>query len=161
MVSDALLDTERTRWDLKNIPRALRTQSSDTLPSRMNYTLTQQVTNLADLLTVGEHPHILGETMDDLKNLCSGQFRLVLGESAQPLENRLDIFLSKQLLDKFLYVTLCQVIYNTTMNRLTRFSLPNLLGRQREHGEKLHQYLDKDFGHSDSGGDFRIDVEAI
>ena len=54
--------------------------------------------------------------MDNLKYLRSGQFRLVLGESAQPLENRLDILLSEQLLDNFLCTTLCQVVYNTTMN---------------------------------------------
>jgi len=42
---------------------------------------TQRVTNLVDLLTVGDYPHILDKTMDNLKGLCSGQFRLVLGES--------------------------------------------------------------------------------
>jgi hypothetical protein len=49
----------------------------------MNDTLlyTQQVTSLVDLLTVGDHPHILEKTMDNLKGLCNGQFRLVLGES--------------------------------------------------------------------------------
>ena len=36
---------------------------------------------MVDLLTVGDHPHILDKTIDDLKGLCSGQFRLVLGES--------------------------------------------------------------------------------
>jgi hypothetical protein len=60
------------------------------------------LTGLVDLLTVGDHPHILDETMDNLKDLCGGQFRLVLGESAQPFENWLDILLSEQLLDKFL-----------------------------------------------------------
>ena len=57
---------------------------------------------MADLLTVGDHPHILDKAMDNLKGLCSGQFRLVLGESVKPLENRLGILLSEQLLDKFL-----------------------------------------------------------
>jgi hypothetical protein len=42
---------------------------------------TQRVTSLVDMLTVGDHPHILDKTMDNLKDLCSGQFRLVLGES--------------------------------------------------------------------------------
>jgi hypothetical protein len=42
---------------------------------------TQRVTSLLDLLTVGDHPHILDKTMDNLEDLCSGQFRLVLGES--------------------------------------------------------------------------------
>ena len=42
---------------------------------------TQRVTNLVDLRTVGDHPHILDKTMDNLKDLCSGQLRLVLSES--------------------------------------------------------------------------------
>ena len=63
---------------------------------------TQRVTILVDLLTVGDHPHIPDKTMDNLEDLCSGQFRLVLGESVQPLENRLNILLSsEQILDKF------------------------------------------------------------
>jgi hypothetical protein len=73
----------------------------------------QRVTGLVDLLTVGDCLHILDETMDDLKDLCSGQFGLVLGESVQPLENGLDILLSsEQLLDKLLCATLCQVVYS-------------------------------------------------
>jgi hypothetical protein len=47
----------------------------------MNDTLHPASDNLVDLLTVGDHPHILDKTMDNLKDLCSGQFRLVLGES--------------------------------------------------------------------------------
>ena len=73
--------------------------------------------SLVELLTVGDHPHIPDKTMYNLKGLCSGQFRLVLGESVKPLENRLGILLSEQLLDKFLCVPLCQVTYNTTVNR--------------------------------------------
>jgi hypothetical protein len=81
MVSDVRLDAEMIRWDLKNIPREFRTQSSDALPSRMNDTLYPASNKLVDLLTVGDHVHILDKTMDNLKDLCSGQFRLVLGES--------------------------------------------------------------------------------
>ena len=54
--------------------------------------------------------------MDHLKDLYSCQFRLVLGESVKPLENSLNILLSEQLIDKFLCVALCQVIYSTTVN---------------------------------------------
>jgi hypothetical protein len=39
MVSDAQLDADKIRWDLKNIPRAFWTQSSDAFPSSMNDTL--------------------------------------------------------------------------------------------------------------------------
>ena len=54
---------------------------------------TQRVTSLIDLLTVGDDIQILNETIDDVKDLCCSQFRLVLGEPVQPLENRLDILL--------------------------------------------------------------------
>jgi hypothetical protein len=49
------------------------------LEQRILYTL--RVASLADLLTVGNHPDILDKAMDNLKDLCSGQLRLVLGES--------------------------------------------------------------------------------
>ena len=44
---------------------------------------------------------------------------------------------------------------------LTWVSLPNLLRGQPERGEKFHQYLDKEFSHSDCGSDHRVDIEAI
>jgi hypothetical protein len=77
---------------------------------------TQRVTSQIDLLTVGDDIQILNKTIDDLKGLCSSQFRLVLGEPIQPLENRLNILLTKQLLDKILCDISCQVVYNTTEN---------------------------------------------
>ena len=39
MVSDPQVDADKNRWDLKNIPRAFRTQSNDAFPSGMNDTL--------------------------------------------------------------------------------------------------------------------------
>ena len=81
MVSDAQLDAGMIHWDLQNIPRAFRTQSSNALPSIMNKLYTQRATSLVDILTVGDQPHILDKSMHDLKGLCSGQLRLVLGES--------------------------------------------------------------------------------
>src|SRR5216684_6521584 len=77
---------------------------------------TQRVTSLVDLLTVGDDTQILNKTIDDLKRLCSSQFRLLLGEPIQPLENSLNILLSKQLLDKILCDTSCHVICNMTEN---------------------------------------------
>src|SRR5229473_8131553 len=77
---------------------------------------TQRVTSLIDLLTIGNVTQILNKTIDDLKRLCSGQFCLLLGEPIQPLENRLNILLCKQLLDKILCDTSHQVIHNTTEN---------------------------------------------
>ena len=72
MVSDAQSNVEMIRRDLKNVPRAFRTRTRDALPSsRMNGTLllyTQRATNLVDLFTVGNYPHILVETMDNLND---------------------------------------------------------------------------------------------
>jgi len=83
MVSNAQLVAEMIRWDPMDIPRAFRTQSSDALPSRVNDMIlyTQRVTDRVNLLTASDHPHILDKTMDNLKGLCGGQFRLFLGES--------------------------------------------------------------------------------
>ena len=53
------------------------------------------------------------------------------------------------------------IIYYNREYGLTWLSLLNLLGRQCEREEKLHQYLHKEFSHSDCGSDLRIDVEAM
>jgi hypothetical protein len=117
MVSDSQLDVGMFRRDLKNIPRAFRRQPSDVLPSIMNNILHPASVKPGNLLTVGDYLHILDKAMDNFKDLRGGQFGLVLGESVQPLENRLDILLSSaQPLDKFLCVTLCQVVYNMSVN---------------------------------------------
>jgi hypothetical protein len=59
-------------------------------------------------LTVYDHPHILEETVDDLKRLRCRRPSLVLGQSVEPLENRIDIILSEKLLYKFLCIALSQ-----------------------------------------------------
>src|SRR6267154_1363049 len=46
-------------------------------------------------------------------------------------------------------------------NRLTKFSLLCLFGRQRECGEQLHQYLDNHLIHGFCGRDLGVDLEAI
>jgi hypothetical protein len=51
------------------------------------------------LLTLHYRFHILDKAMDDLEGLYSRYPSLVLGESVQPLEDRLNILLSKELLD--------------------------------------------------------------
>jgi hypothetical protein len=61
-------------------------------------------------LTVYEHPHILEETIDDLKRLRCHRPSLVLGQSVQPLKNSIDTILSEKLLYKFLCVALSQAI---------------------------------------------------
>ena len=61
---------------------------------------TQQATRLVYLLTFHYHSHILNKTVDDLEGLRCGYPSLVLGESIQPLEYRLDALLSKELLNQ-------------------------------------------------------------
>jgi hypothetical protein len=51
------------------------------------------------LLTIYDHPHILNETIDDLKRLRRRRKSLVLGESVKPLKDSIDFIISK----KFLY----------------------------------------------------------
>ena len=48
-----------------------------------------------------------------------------------------------------------------TEDRLTWFSLLDMLCHQREGGEQLHKYLDNHLSQSDRMRDFGIDVEAI
>jgi len=63
------------------------------------------------LPTVHELPHILGESIYDPKGLSCGHPSLVLRESVQPLQDRLDVLLSEKLLYQFNYVVLIQVTY--------------------------------------------------
>ena len=42
---------------------------------------TQRVISLVDSLTVGDHLRVLDKAMNNLENLCGGQFGLVVGES--------------------------------------------------------------------------------
>ena len=61
-------------------------------------------------LTVYDHPHVLEEAVDDLKRLRCRYPSFVLGQSVQPLKNRIDTILSEKLLYKFLCVALSQAI---------------------------------------------------
>ena len=63
---------------------------------------TQGVTSLVDLLIVGDHPHILDKTMDNLKGCAAVNFVSSWVSQFSLLDNCLDVFLSEQLLDKFL-----------------------------------------------------------
>jgi hypothetical protein len=81
----------------------------------------QRFTSQMYLLAVYDHPHILDETVHDLKCLCCRRPSLVLGESVQPLENRIDLILSKKLLHKFLCSSLSRVMNTSVMtNSLDR-----------------------------------------
>ena len=63
---------------------------------------TQGVTSPVYLLTVHYYPHILDKVVDNLEGLRCGYPSFSLSESIYPLENRLNVLLSKKLLDKFL-----------------------------------------------------------
>jgi hypothetical protein len=56
------------------------------------------------LLTVHCHPHIPEETVDDLESLSCSSPSLVLRESVESLQDRLDVILS--ILEEFDYVVL-------------------------------------------------------
>jgi hypothetical protein len=53
------------------------------------------------------------------------------------------------------------VINSITNDRLTKFSLFCLFGRQRECREQFHEYLDNHLIHGFCGRDLGIDLEAI
>jgi hypothetical protein len=59
---------------------------------------------LENLFTVHYHFYILYEAIDDLECLRCGYPSLLLGESVQPLDYRLNVLLSKKLLNKFFYI---------------------------------------------------------
>jgi hypothetical protein len=63
----------------------------------------------SNLLTVHDHARILDETVDDLESLSCGSPSLVLRESVQPLQDRLDILLSEKFLYKFDCVMLSKI----------------------------------------------------
>ena len=62
------------------------------------------------MLTVHDHAQIVDETVDDLDSFSRGNASLVLCESIKPLQDRLNILLTKEFLDKFYYVTLSKVL---------------------------------------------------
>jgi hypothetical protein len=66
---------------------------------------TQRATRLVYLLTVHHLFHILEKAVDDLEGLRRGYPSLVLGESVYPLQYRLDVLLSKELLEKLFCVS--------------------------------------------------------
>ena len=61
----------------------------------------QRATSLVYLLTVHYLVHILEKAVDDLEGLCCSCQSFVVGESVEPLEYRLDVLLSEELLKKF------------------------------------------------------------
>jgi hypothetical protein len=74
----------------------------------------QQLTSQLYSLTVHDHPHILDETVNDPKRLRCRRPGLVLGESVQPLKNRLDTILSEKFLYKFLCIPFSRGINTST-----------------------------------------------
>ena len=64
----------------------------------------QWMTNQMNSFTFYDNSHILDETIDNLKRLSCSRPSFVLGKSVQPLENRLGLILSEELLYKFLCI---------------------------------------------------------
>ncbi len=63
------------------------------------------------MLTIHDHTNILRETVDNLESLsrCCPRLRVILRESVQLLQDRLDILLSETVLNKFDYIALSKV----------------------------------------------------
>ena len=71
---------------------------------------TQRATTLVYLLTVHHRFHNLEKAVDDLEGPWGGYLSLVLCESVQLLEYRLDTLLSKKLLKKYFCIASSEVI---------------------------------------------------
>ena len=67
------------------------------------------------MLTVHGHPHILDETVDDLKCLSCGSPSLVLREPVEPLQNSLNVLLS--FLEEFDCITLSKATHLSRRER--------------------------------------------
>jgi len=61
------------------------------------------------LLTVHDHRHVLDETVNNLESLSCSCPRLIFCEPVQPLQDRVDVLLSENLLDDFDCVGLSKV----------------------------------------------------
>jgi hypothetical protein len=72
----------------------------DALPSRGKGIQQTTIKSRAHSLTVHELPHILYETIDDPESLSCGSPSLVLRESVQPLQGRLDVLFPEKFLHK-------------------------------------------------------------
>jgi len=73
------------------------------------------------LLTVHFHPHIPKETVNDLESLSCGSPSLVLRESVESLQDRLDVILS--ILEEFDYIALSKA---TRQREQTHSTMPVL-----------------------------------
>ena len=69
-------------------------------------------------ITFNNHPHILDKAVYNVERLRCRRPRLVLGESVQPLKNRLDLILSKKLLDEIFYIALSHVTHQERRTHL-------------------------------------------
>ena len=62
------------------------------------------------LLTIHDHTDVLHETVNDFEGLGCRCPSLVVGQSVQPLQGRLDVLLSDRRLYKFDYIMVREVI---------------------------------------------------
>ena len=70
-------------------------------------------------LTVHELLHILDETVDDPESLSRGSPSLVLRESVQPLQDRLNVLVPEKILHKFDCNVLSKVVRQRKNTHLT------------------------------------------
>jgi hypothetical protein len=84
--------------------------------------------------TFHNYLHITHETMDHTQGLCDSHASLVLGQSIQSLEYRLDLAVAQQLLCEFLCGTLSLSLGPYLCDSaLTKPPLPDLFGRHGKH----------------------------
>jgi len=83
---------------------------ADGLPSEGKNAQQSAVDKAMYSLTAYDRPHILEESVDDLKRLRCRRPSLVLGQSIQPLKSRIDTTLSEKLPYKVLCIALSQAI---------------------------------------------------
>jgi hypothetical protein len=113
-----------------------------------------------NILTVQDDPPILDKTIHNFKGLRSGGTSLVQSESVQPLQDSLNLILSKN----FLYEFLCVALSESTepaRTRLTQSSLLDLPRCQSKSSENLHQYLYDNVRYGCCKRDLCIDVESV
>ena len=79
------------------------------------------ITSQVHLVTIHVLPHILGEAINDSESLSRGIPNLVLCESVQPLQGRLDVLISEKFLSKFNWVAV--VLSNVSRQRECTYSI--------------------------------------
>ena len=99
MISYLLSDPESLDYDLYKTYQG-HPLDSRSMPCRLQGMIlnTQRTTSPGYLPTIHYYPHILHKAVDDFEGLRCSHPSLVLGESVESFQYRLDVLLSKELL---------------------------------------------------------------